>query len=646
MKSSTSPLDCTDSNLGEDRPIPRRDFLQGALLAAASTLSGPLWASPAERALEFAERQNLNGYYPPTLTGLRGSHEGSFEAAHAVRDGVYPRDPIDTKQEFDLVVVGAGISGLSAAHFFRETYGKRSRILILDNHDDFGGHAKRNEFHLQGQLLLSNGGTFEIDSPRPYSAVAAGLIEQLGIDVEGLSRRIEHHKFYESLGLKAGAFLDRDTFGGDYLAVGVDDAPIAQVLAQSPLPERVRRDIERVEEGRADYFPDLTSAQKKINLSKLSYRDFLQQIVKVDPLTVAYYQPRTHGFWGVGIDAVSALDCWGMGFPGFKGLKLEKGAIAQMGYSPAGYAETGGSKTLHFPDGNATIARLLVRNLIPSAVPGSGVDDVITARVRYDRLDSPASQVRLRLNSAAVRVQHYGADPAPSGVQATYIQDGKAYLVRADRCVLACWNAMIPFLCPELPERQKNALHSLVKCPLVYTSVGLRNWKAFAKLGVSRISTPGGYHSYMLLNERVDIGKYHSSTSPEQPILLQMLRVPCSPGLPEHEQNKAGRAELMNTPFATFERNIRAQLAQILGPGGFDPAKDIQALTVNRWPHGYAPEYNPLFDPDGPESERPNVIGRARFGRIAIANSDSGGAAYTDSAIDQANRAINELKQI
>ena len=635
-----------DGNLGENRSIPRRDFLQGALFAAASTLAGSLRSSPAASGLEFPERQNLAGYYPPTLTGLRGSHEGSYAAAHSVRDGTYPRDPIDTKQKFDLVVVGGGISGLSAAHFYRESRGKQTRILILDNHDDFGGHAKRNEFHLHGQLHLMNGGTLEIESPRPYSAVAAGLIEQLGINVESLGRRVEHPDFYDTRGLKAGVFLDRDTFGGDYLAVGVGSSPTRQVFAGSPLPERVRGDIERVEEGSEDYLPGLTPAQKKVALSKISYRDFLVQMVKVQPLTIAYYQTGTHGWYGVGIDAVSALDCWAMGFPGFKGLSLEKGAIARMGYSAAGFADTGGSKTLHFPDGNATIARLLVRNLIPKAVPGGSVEDVITARVRYDRLDAPGSQVRLRLNSTAVRVQHTGAESAPSGVQVTYMQDGRPYLVRADRCVLACWNVMIPFLCPELPDRQKNALHSLVKTPLVYTSVALRNWQSFAKLGVSRVMAPGGYHSYLRLNERVDIGDYRSSVSPDQPILLHMVRTPCRPGLPEHEQNKAGRAELLNTPFATFERNIREQLAQILGPGGFDPANDIQALTVNRWPHGYAPEYNPLFDPDVPESERPNVIGRARFGRIAIANSDSGGAAYTDSAIDQAKRAITELDRI
>jgi spermidine dehydrogenase len=204
---------------------------------------------------------------------------------------------------------------------------------------------------------------------------------------------------------------------------------------------------------------------------------------------------------------------------------------------------------------------------------------------------------------------------------------------------------MIPYLCPELPASQKTALHSLIKTPLVYTSVAIRNWQSFAKLGIQRVYAPGGYHSSFGLNPKVDIGKYRSVESPSDPILVHMTRTPCKPGLPEHEQNKAGRAELLATPFATFERNIRDQLGRTLGAGGFDPARDIEAITVNRWPHGYAPEYNPLFDPELPPEKRPNVVGRAPFGRISIANSDAGGAAYTDSAILQADRAVNELLQ-
>jgi spermidine dehydrogenase len=202
---------------------------------------------------------------------------------------------------------------------------------------------------------------------------------------------------------------------------------------------------------------------------------------------------------------------------------------------------------------------------------------------------------------------------------------------------------MIPYLCPELPPKQQAALHELVKTPLVYTSVAIRNWQAFKKLGVHHIHAPGSYHTSVSLNENVDIGHYKSSSDPSQPVLVRMSRTPCKPGLTEHEQNKAGRAELLATPFATFETQIRDQLGRMLGGGGFDPARDIEAITVNRWPHGYAPEYNPLFDPDGPENLRPNVIGRVPLGRIAIANSDAGGAAYTDSAIAQADRAVNEL---
>jgi spermidine dehydrogenase len=337
---------------------------------------------------------------------------------------------------------------------------------------------------------------------------------------------------------------------------------------------------------------------------------------------------------------VAAIDCWGFGLPGFKGLQLQPGVIARMGYTPAGYASTGGSATLHFPDGNATIARLLVRRLIPDAIPGKTVEDVITARADYGRLDQPAARVRIRLNSTAVRARN-----VDDGVEVVYVRDGAPRTVRARNCVLACWNVMIPYLCPELPQTQKEALHKLVKAPLVYTTVALRDWQAFERLKVSHVHAPGSYHSTLFLNPQVNIGNYRSVTSPSEPILLHMTRTPCKPnvGLPEHEQNKAGRAELLATPFATFERNIRDQLARTLAGGGFDPARDIEAITVNRWPHGYAPEYNPLSDPDVPESERANVIGRAKWGRIAIANSDAGGAAYTDSAIAQADRAVNEL---
>ena len=640
-----------DRALGMHRPITRRDLLNGIALGTAALACGDSLRAalaPHSPAATAAAAQDVPGYYPPLLTGMRGSHPGSFEAAHALRDGQHPPASTDTGERYDLIVVGGGISGLAAAHFYREHHGQGSRILILDNHDDFGGHAKRNEFNLDARMHLMNGGTLEIDSPRPYGPIAAGLLQTLGIDVPELIKSTQHLEFYEHLGLNPGAFFDRETFGADKLVVGTGKATLARALAQAPISDKAREQIVQLETGAIDYLPGLSSDEKKHRLSRISYQAFLSEIVRAEPEVIKYYYGITMGEWGVGSDAVSALDCWGLGIAGFAGMKLAKGSIPHMGFTPKGYADTGGSYRLHFPDGNATIARLLVRDLLPQAVsgaadPASAAEDIVTARIDYAQLDTANGPLRLRLNATAVRVRHLGEPRAAKKVQVTYVRAGQSYTAQARGVVLACYNMMIPYLCPELPPRQQEALHSLVKTPLVYTSVALRNWRAFDKLKVHRVYAPGSYHTHLRLNPHVTIGEYRGALSPDDPILVHMVRTPCRAGLPEHDQNLAGRAELLKTPFETFERNIRDQLGRTLADGGFDPARDITAITVNRWPHGYAPEFNPLFDPELPEPQQPHVVGRARFGRIAIANSDAGGGAYTDSAINQGHRAVMEL---
>ena len=642
MTDERTSIKSSDIALGMDRPISRRDFVQGV---AVSTLTAPLLSACDLTAGGIPRgAQDVLGYYPPLLNGLRGSHPGSFEAAHALRDGNgSPLLPTATHEHYDLVVVGGGISGLTAAHLYRKKVGERARVLVLDNHDDFGGHAKRNEFNLNGRMHLMNGGTLLIDSPRPYGPVAAGVMQSLGIDTGELGKSAWDPEFYTKLGMKAAAFIDKETFGADKLLVGIGSVPPAQLLAGTPFSQRAQDDFVRIEVGRTDFLPGLTSDEKKDRLSRMSYEAFLRDVVKADPLVVRFYAARTHGEWGVGTDAISALDCWGIGMPGFAGMNLARGATARMGFTPAGYADTGGSARYHFPDGNASIARLLVRSLVPEAVPGSTASDVVTARVDYAKLDRATNPARIRLNSLVTRVRNIGEPKSATGAEVTYVRGGRAFTVSGASVVLACYNHMIPYLCPELPEEQKAAQHELVKTPLVYTSVALRNWTAFHKLGTDRVYAPGSYHGYFFLDWHTKIGDYESSSSPDEPTLVHLVRTPCKPGLSEHDQHRAGRAEMLATPFATFEREIRSQLGRTLAGGGFDPARDITAITVNRWPHGYAPEYNALWDPEVPEGERPWVKGRRQFGRIAIANSDAGGGAYTDIAMEQADRAVNEL---
>jgi len=637
--------------------IRRRDFLNGAALAIGGSIlpaellaqqSGPD-SSSQEYFLSKGITQRDPKYYPPALTGMRGSHPGSFEAAHALRDGKHWTAATIEQDLYDLIVVGGGISGLSAAYFYRQAYGAKSRILILDNHDDFGGHAKRNEFRVGGRLLLGYGGTQSIEAPGRYSKVAIGLVKELGVDTQRFYRYFDQ-KLFDSMHLRWATFFDRETFGQDflwpYVIVGYDEmysggkSISEETLARIPIAEVARKDILRLQSESVDYFPDLDADQTRAKLIKTSYKDFLLQYAKVHPDVVKVFQSSTHDLYCVGIDAVSSLACRVMGYPGFKGVKATP-------RRRSGAAEEGGKEEpyiFHFPDGNASIARLLIRSLIPESTPGHTMEDIVTARVNYARLDDPKHAIRMRLNSTAVAVRHNGDPATAEEVEVTYLINGDAHKVRAAHCVLACYNCVVPYLCPEMSEEQKTALAYAVKQPLVYTNVQIRNWTAFQKLGVSYIYSPGGYFCSTTLDFPVSIGEYKFPSNPEEACLLHLVRTPCKPGLPCKDQFKAGRYELFTTPFETFESKIRDQLGRMLAGGGFDPTRDIQAITVNRWPHGYAYEYNSLFEPlDRPESERPCVIGRKPFGRITIANSDSDGHAYTNTAIDQAYRAVQEV---
>jgi len=641
-----------DEQLGMDRNITRRDFLNGVAMGVGGALAGANFPELLAAETSAPPAQDAPGYYPPARAGMRGSHPGSFEVAHALRDGRFWKTagkPIETGETYDLVVVGGGMSGLASAYFYRRQAGSGARILILDNHDDFGGHAKRNEFHAGGRLLLANGGTVSIESPFPYSQQARGLLTELGIDPPALEKKCTVHDPYPGLGF--GYFFDKETFGSERLVTGSPGgygrrsagAGWAEFLAKTPLSSAAQKDIVRIQEDKVDYLPGVAQAEKKARLSKMSYKDFLLNLVKAHPDVLPFYQTRTHGLYGIGIDAVPALDCWAIHFPGFQGMGLDRVPSKGLSFTALGEVTPQEEYHFHFPDGNASIARMLVRSLIPGSAPGNTAEDIVTAKVDYGRLDRSDSPIRIRLSSTVAGVRNLGDPGSAKEVEIVYGRGQKAYTVRAGGVVLACWNMVIPFLCPELPAEQKQALRYGVKVPLVYTVVETRNWQAFEKLGVRAISCPGMYHSSINLDQAVNIGDYKWDRAPGDPILVRMSRTPCQPGLSARDQQRAGHYDLLATSFETFERNIRDQLARVLGSGGFDPARDIDSITVNRWPHGYAYEYNPMWDPDWPEGERPCDIARRRCGRITIANSDAAAAAYTDQAIDQGYRAVQEL---
>ena len=626
-----------DRKLGLGSPITRRDFLNGIAVGAGGAMAG--WMSPD---LETLLAQGSTATYPPALTGLRGSHAGSFEALHSMRDGAFWKTapaPQATGEEYDLVVVGAGISGLAAAHFFRKSR-PAARILLLDNHDDFGGHAKRNEFVHNGRTYIGYGGTQSIDSPAPYSAVSKALIAELGIDVARYSKALDSG-LYKSLGLRSAFFFDRETYGADRLVTG--DVRDESFVAAAPVDEVVKRDLKRLLTERFDPMPGLGSPEKKARLARISYTDFVTKLWKLDARVLRFYQTRTHGLFGVGVDAVPAQDAFALGLPGFSGMGLDPGPGPGQNYDSISHPDAG-DYYFHFPDGNASVARLLVRRLVPAAIPGSTADDVVTARADYSKLDVSGSEVRIRLSSPAMRVRHAEAAGGDRRVEVTYLQNGNLKTVGGRSDELACWHTVIPSICPELPAAQKNALAFAIKVPLVYTNVFIRSWTAFQRLGVQRVSTPGMWHTSVNLDFPVSLGAYRHQTNPAEPIVLHLSKSACRPGLPVRDQHRAGRAELLSASFETIERSIRDQLGRVLGGGGFDPATDILGITVNRWPHGYAYQYNSLSEDFWvANGEQPCAVARRPHGRIAIANSDAAAYAYTDAAIDHAHRAVQEL---
>lgn len=607
--------------------VTRREFVNGvAVSALGARMAG--WAGEAPP----------QSVYPPALTGMRGSHAGSFEVAHALAWNERPwgrGDRVDPKG-YDLVVVGAGLSGLAAAFFYREMH-PDGGVLILDNHDDFGGHAKRNEFSYDGRTLIGYGGSQSLESPSAYGAPSQHLLKALGVETRRFYAAYDQ-EFDARHGLTPQTFFDRTTYGVDRLVpvtfqglLGPLEKPASEVIAQIPLSDAGRSQLAKLYDDTSDPFAGLQTEARLEAWDGISIADFLRRHRGAGDEVVNLLMQQSLGYWGVPIDALAASDGAEMNFLGCAGL-----------VDDAAFAAIEEPYIFHFPDGNASIARLMIRRLVPGVAPGTTMDDIVTAPFDYAKLDVAGADVRVRLNATAIRVENSG-----DGVEVSYVRDGRAEQVRGDYAIVATGNRMAAHLVRGLPETQRAALGYGSRAPLVYTNVLIDDWSALAALGIDSVYCPGGFYGTIALDFPVSLGAYRFSRTPADPVVLHLVHVPhaADRGLSAREQFAEGRRQLLALSFADFEAQVRAQLDAVLGPGGFAAAREIRAITVNRWPHGYAYEYIPLWDPAWAPGAAPHEIGRRPVGRILFAGSDAGARAYLDAAVDQAYRAVTELGQ-
>jgi spermidine dehydrogenase len=559
---------------------------------------------------------------------------------HAIRDGSFwSQNPImtDTGETYDLVVVGAGISGLAAAFTYRQGR-PEAKILLIDPLDDFGGHAKRNEFTASnGQKLIGYGGSQSMQTPSYFSPAVTQLLADVGVEPARFET-FYNQTWAEERGLSGAVFFDAAKWGTDTLVVQTEKT--AEWVAQTPMNDKAKADLVALIDAPGDYLPGKTPEERLTKLAEITYKDFLLDYVKADPQLVDYFQTSTTGYFGVGIDATTALDARGNYNPGFDGMDL--GEAVSKFHSPSGrLAFTDPDDYIyHFPDGNAGIARALVRALIPGALAGTTMEDLATASVDYSQLDIPTNPVRLRLNTTAVKVAHDGDPASAQTVTVTCAGPDGVTTVKAGHVVLACWHRVIPYLTDEIGPDQVTALNDQQKVPLIYTNVLLRNWQALDELKIDGARARGNFWSGFEIDFPVSMGNYKFADKPSDPVILHLSKVLVEPGLSAREQALAGKRQLMTLPFEDMERSIRDLLARALAGTSFDPAADIEAITCNRWSHGYAYEYMRPWDQFWPDGPLPIEAARKSWGRIAIANSDSGAYAYAHSAIDQAIRAF------
>jgi spermidine dehydrogenase len=573
-------------------------------------------------------------YYPPARTGLRGSHPGSNENAHnrawTQRSDWGPTTRLH--EVYDLIVVGGGLSGLSAAYFYQQKHGRDKKVLILDNHDDFGGHARRNEHTINGQRRIGYGGSQTLVKPQAAHKIVQDLLKDIGIDIERFKTAYDRD-FFKRHDLGATTYFNKQVFGQDKVVAhpycnypnyieGLQGPKLSneEAAREAPLSERGKEQLLKVLNGGLHSIK-LSGQELESHIARTPYFDYLKNTLGVDDPGVLRMARHSGLDWAsTGTDLMS--------------IQAAKSCGA-LGFTPVAVYDADHPYIHHFPDGNAGIARALVKNMIPRVANGKNAEELVLSRFHYAELDKKSSPVRIRLNSTVVNVRHHGAHQSASEVGITYINGNKAFQVKAKAAVMACYNMMIPHIVSGLPEKQAEALKLQGKCPLQYTTVGLRNWRAFKELGIGLAMSPGNMHQAVLMDFPVSMGGYEYTRSPNDPCVLQMINCPYgnTVGAPRLEQYREARSRMLTLQFSDYEEEIRAHLGGMLPKFLFEFDRDVESISVNRWAHGYTT--------GGPDDS--TRIGRQPFGRITIANADSAPGADAKTAMMMAHRAVHEL---
>lgn len=634
--SATPPNFSADRELGLERDITRRDFLNSTLLASGALLLNA--ASPAQllaqQAANAAANDDWTGYGGiGDYAKSNGNTVPVVEAGHRIRNGEFetlPANIIDTAETYDCIIVGGGISGLAAALIFQQLAGKGKNCLVIENHPIFGGEAKRNEFLVDGHRLIAHQGSAFFPVPYPHSFIA---------------------RFYDSIGLKAPR-LEYQRWGGPDPELKLSTTPYLgsapngtyfgekyakpqgawvlgdKVWERAPIPEKARQELIKFDSAGDStaqaprYSGDVISRR----LDSITLEDYMMERGGISRETIREFLcPGDGGGYGLGPDALSGYTAY----------------AADM-LHPLDISDESGQQM--FPGGNGGIARLISKTLIADAIGGShSLDDVCRKPVNFAALDRADSPTRIRLDSTAVWVKHEG-DPLKSEfVSVAYVRGGKTYRVKARSVVMAGGSWTTKHIVRDLPSDLAGAYAQFYRAPCLMANVAVRNWRFLYKMGISGCRWYGGLGEYTQVRKLALCGAESPTITPDSPVVLTVKILYSYPGQPTEQQGHMGRAQLFSTPFRDYERQLRQQFADMFSRSGFDPKNDIAGIILNRWGHAYlTPPPRFFFGKEGKPAPG-DLLRAAPFGRIAFANTDLSGVADHRSSIIEANRAVGQL---
>jgi spermidine dehydrogenase len=626
-----------DRDLGLDAPITRKDFLNASLLGLGGLLLSA--ASPAAvRAAQRAAADDWTGHGGVgDYAASNGNTKAVLDAAHRVRDAAtrpLPSGITDTGELYDVLVVGGGIAGLAAAYTVAKSSGRTKTCLVLENHPIFGGGAKQNEFLVNGVRLIGPQASNQFGVPREGgTAITSEAWADFGLprsfsyqdvdpSVGGLRIPLDNYAHMDGVNetqVDVGYYFDKRTgaAGPTWLRnIWQND------LADTPFPPAVRADLVRWRNTNGE-----TTEDFRRRLDTMTYAEYLEGVLKLRPEVTAFVAPIVGLINGISPGAVSAFASAQIGMPGVARIRSRTGPLPQS-----------------FPGGNAFYAQHFVKYLVPEGISGApGLAGVHTGRIDRAALDRRGSQTRIRLAATVMRVSHAKTPAQGEHVEVTYEQGGKLFRARARAVVMASGGGMSRAVLTDMPSDMAAAYGTFLHAPALVVNVALTNWRFLHKLGapcVRWFDDEFGF-SCNIRRPMVMDGQPAKPMAPGDPVVLTFYMGLYSRGRTAAEQVQSGRARLLETSYADYERLIRRKMTEMFGGAGFDARRDIAGIILNRW--GHARLVQPpgfYYGRNGQPSAR-EIVAKG-YGRIAIGHSELGGHQSATGAMGQGQRAARQ----